>query len=144
MISILPESNYAAVMTETVEPYLDSRRQEMDMPLSTGGTLHAEVYEQPDATRAVVILHGYTESAEKFREHDVVFSEREVQRLRHRPPRRTANPSAKFLTPPSRTSMRFRIICAIWRSSCRVSSCRGRNICRACCMRTRWAARLAA
>ena len=29
MISILPESNYAAVMTETVEPYLDSRRQEM-------------------------------------------------------------------------------------------------------------------
>ena len=68
MISILPESNYAAVMAETVEPYLDSRRQEMDMPLSTGGTLHAEVYEQPDATRAVVILHGYTESAEKFRE----------------------------------------------------------------------------
>ena len=51
MISILPESNYAAVMTETVEPYLDSRRQEMDMPLSTGGTLHAEVYEQPDAPR---------------------------------------------------------------------------------------------
>ena len=49
MISILPESNYAAVMTETVEPYLDSRRQEMDMPLSTGGTLHAEVYEQPRA-----------------------------------------------------------------------------------------------
>ena len=68
MISILPESNYAAIMAETVEPYLDSRRQEMDMPLSTGGTLHAEVYEQPDATRAVVILHGYTESAEKFRE----------------------------------------------------------------------------
>ena len=51
MISILPESNYAAVMTETVEPYLDSRRQEMDIPLSTGGTLHAEVYEQPDATK---------------------------------------------------------------------------------------------
>ena len=25
MISILPESNYAAIMTETVEPYLDSR-----------------------------------------------------------------------------------------------------------------------
>ena len=68
MISILPESNYAAVMAETVAPYLDSRRQEMDMPLSTGGTLHAEVYEQPDATRAVVILHVYTESAEKFRE----------------------------------------------------------------------------
>ena len=68
MISILPESNYAAVMAETVEPYLDSRRQEMDMPLSTGGTLHAEVYEQPTATRAVVVLHGYTESGEKFRE----------------------------------------------------------------------------
>ena len=55
MISILPESNYAAVMPETVEPYLDSRRQEMDMPLSTGGTLHAEVYEQPDADRKSVV-----------------------------------------------------------------------------------------
>mgnify|MGYP007023960423 CR=1 FL=1 len=84
MISILPESNYAAVMTETVEPYLDSRRQEMDMPLSTGGTLHAEVYEQPDATRAVVILHGIRREIPR---NDVVFSEREVQRLRHRPPR---------------------------------------------------------
>ena len=92
MISILPESNYAAVMTETVEPYLDSRRQEMDMPLSTGGTLHAEVYEQPDATRAVVILHGAGRIRllgirREIPRNDVVFSEREVQRLRHRPPR---------------------------------------------------------
>lgn len=38
------------------------------MPLSTGGTMHAEVYNRLDARRAVVILHGYTESAEKFRE----------------------------------------------------------------------------
>lgn len=143
MISILPESNYAAVMTETVEPYLDSRRQEMDMPLSTGGTLHAEVYEQPDATRAVVILHGYTESAEKFREMTWYFLNEKfnVYAIDHRGHGKSVR---KFLTPPSRTSMRFRIICAIWRSSCRVSSCRGRNICRACCMRTRWAARLAA
>lgn len=68
MISILPESNYAAVMAEQVEPELAKRRQELDLPLSTGGTLHAELYEQSESTRAVVILHGYTESAEKFRE----------------------------------------------------------------------------
>lgn len=143
MISILPESNYAAVMTETVEPYLDSRRQEMDMPLSTGGTLHAEVYEQPDATRAVVILHGYTESAEKFREMTWYFLNEKfnVYAIDHR----GHGKSVRKISDTSITHVdAFRIICAIWRSSCRVSSCRGQLICRTCCMRTRWAARLAA
>ena len=51
MISILPESNYAAIMAETVEPYLDSRRQEMDMPLSTGGTLRPAPSSSCTATR---------------------------------------------------------------------------------------------
>jgi len=38
------------------------------MPLSSGGTMHCEVYNRLDAKRAIVIAHGYTESAEKFRE----------------------------------------------------------------------------
>ena len=38
------------------------------MPLSSGGTMHCEVYNRFDAKKAVVIVHGYTECAEKFRE----------------------------------------------------------------------------
>ena len=38
------------------------------MPLSTGGSLHCEIYNRYDAKKAVVIVHGYTECAEKFRE----------------------------------------------------------------------------
>lgn len=38
------------------------------MPLCTGGSLHCEIYNRYDARRAVVIVHGYTECAEKFRE----------------------------------------------------------------------------
>ena len=40
---------------------------EADIPVS-GGTLHTESYPLPGAKRAVLLLHGYTESAEKLRE----------------------------------------------------------------------------
>lgn len=68
MFKLIPEKHYDKMMRTVVEPALAARREEIDMPLSTGGTLHAEVYNRLDARRAVVILHGYTESAEKFRE----------------------------------------------------------------------------
>ena len=68
MIKLIPEKNYEQMMRTVVEPGLAAMREEIDMPLSTGGTMHAEVYNRLDARRAVVILHGYTESAEKFRE----------------------------------------------------------------------------
>lgn len=68
MFKLIPEKNYDQMMRTVVEPGLAAMREEIDMPLSTGGALHAEVYNRLDARRAVVILHGYTESAEKFRE----------------------------------------------------------------------------
>lgn len=68
MISLIREENYAQTMREVVEPRLAALREEIDMPLDGGGALHAELYEQEGAKRAVVILHGYTESGEKFRE----------------------------------------------------------------------------
>ena len=63
MIKLIPEKNYEQMMRTVVEPGLAAMREEINMPLSTGGTLHAEVYNRLDARRAVVILHGYTESA---------------------------------------------------------------------------------
>ena len=68
MFSLISETHYRQTMETVVEPQLAALREELSMPLSDGGSLHAELYEQPTATRAVVILHGYTESGEKFRE----------------------------------------------------------------------------
>ena len=68
MSRLLDEKNYEHLMRTVVEPGLEAMREEIDLPLDGGGTLHAEVYNRYDAKGAVVIVHGYTESAEKFRE----------------------------------------------------------------------------
>jgi len=68
MVRLIREENYEQMMMSVVEPGLEAMREEIEMPLAGGGTLHCEVYNRYDAKRAVVIVHGYTESAEKFRE----------------------------------------------------------------------------
>lgn len=73
MVKLISEKNYDRLMKEVVEPGLAAMREEIDMPLGSGGALHAEVYNRLDAKRAVVIVHGYTESAEKFREMSWYF-----------------------------------------------------------------------
>lgn len=66
-IRIPSEHEYAATMTESIEPELEKMRSIADIPVR-GGTLHAENYVIPSSDRGVLLLHGYTESAEKFRE----------------------------------------------------------------------------
>ena len=73
MVKLISEKNYDHLMRTVVEPGLAAMREEIDLPLEGGGTLHAEVYNRLDARRAVVILHGYTECAEKFREMSWYF-----------------------------------------------------------------------
>jgi len=68
MVKLIREEKYEQMMTGVVEPGLEAMREEIEMPLGGGGTLHCEIYNRYDAKRAVVIVHGYTESAEKFRE----------------------------------------------------------------------------
>ncbi len=68
MVKLIPEAKYEKMMQSVVEPGLAAMREEIDMPLAGGGALHAEVYNRYDAKAGVVVLHGYTESAEKFRE----------------------------------------------------------------------------
>ena len=68
MVKLIREEQFEKMMRTVVEPGLAAMREEIDMPLSGGGVLHAEVYNRLDARQAVVLLHGYTESAEKFRE----------------------------------------------------------------------------
>ena len=68
MVSIIREAKYEKMMSKVVDPGLAALREEIDLPLSGGGTLHTEVYNRIDARGAVVLLHGYTECAEKLRE----------------------------------------------------------------------------
>ena len=67
MINLIREENFEQTMREVVEPALATMREDVYVDVK-GGRYHAEVYEQKNATRAIVIVHGYTESAEKFRE----------------------------------------------------------------------------
>ena len=68
MVKLIGEKNYEKMMRTVVEPGLAAMREEIDVPLPGGGALHTEVYNRYDARRAVVIVHGYTECAEKYRE----------------------------------------------------------------------------
>lgn len=70
-IPYISETNYAETMRNVVEPYLAARRTELEVPV-TNGTLHAENYILPDAKEAIVLIHGFSETAAKFRE--VVWS----------------------------------------------------------------------
>lgn len=66
-MELIHEEVFEKTMCEVVEPALAQMREDVYIDVK-GGRYHAEVYEKPDAQRAAVIVHGYTESAEKFRE----------------------------------------------------------------------------
>ncbi len=70
---IISEENYLSVMQEKVEPYLAARRTDGTFLSKGGVTLHFEQYDKKLSRGSVVILHGFTESAEKFREVSYYF-----------------------------------------------------------------------
>ena len=72
-VQIIDERNYFTLMTEKVEPYLASKRTEGSYSSADGLTLHYEQYDKKLSRGTVVILHGFTESAEKFRETAYYF-----------------------------------------------------------------------
>ena len=67
MFELIEEKGYRQAMESVVEPALAALCREIAVPVS-GGTLHARAYETPGARAACVVLHGYTESCEKFKE----------------------------------------------------------------------------
>jgi len=67
MFDFILEEQYEQTMKGIVEPALAKMREDVYIDVR-GGKYHAEVYENENAQRAAVIVHGYTESAEKFRE----------------------------------------------------------------------------
>ena len=72
-VDIISESNYSYEMINQVEPYLQKRRKDDFFLSSDGKMLHYEAYEKLLSRGNIVILHGFTESAEKFRETAYYF-----------------------------------------------------------------------
>lgn len=72
-VEIINENNYAYLMKTEVEPYLDKKGREDFIFTSDNRKLHYEAYEKTLSRGSVVILHGFTESAEKFREAAYYF-----------------------------------------------------------------------
>ena len=72
-IKVVEESNYHNLMTNEVEPYLEKRRENRYFFSADGKKLHCEVYEKLLSRGSIVVLHGFTESAEKFREMSYYF-----------------------------------------------------------------------
>ena len=67
-ITLVDENNYVSSMMYEVEPYLEKRRRDGYFSSSDGKRLHYEAYEKLISRGCVIILHGFCESAEKFRE----------------------------------------------------------------------------
>lgn len=72
-VQIVDENNYNDIMLSQVEPYLEKRRTDAFFIGSDGTRLHYEAYEKLLSRGSVIILHGFTESAEKFRETAYYF-----------------------------------------------------------------------
>lgn len=65
---IVNENDYVSSMLSVVEPYLEKRRKEGYFSSADGKRLHYEAYDKLVSRGSVIILHGFCESAEKFRE----------------------------------------------------------------------------
>ena len=72
-INVISEKDYFNLMSTEVEPYLAKKRKEDYFLSSDGKKIHYEAYEKLLSRGSVVILHGFTESAEKFREMTYYF-----------------------------------------------------------------------
>lgn len=72
-VEIINETDYAFLMNTQVEPYLEKKGREDFIFTADNRKLHYEAYEKMLSRGSVVILHGFTESAEKFREVSYYF-----------------------------------------------------------------------
>ena len=72
-INVTEENNYFYLMTNEVEPYLAKRREDRYFFSADGKKLHCEAYTKLLSRGSIIILHGFTESAEKFREVTYYF-----------------------------------------------------------------------
>ena len=68
MPAYLTEATYAADMQKTAVPYILARRRETTLTAADGKPLFVQSYTADDPRGTVFLVHGFSESAEKFRE----------------------------------------------------------------------------
>lgn len=73
IISLVDEKDYAVVMQNEIEPFLAEIRTEGYFSSYDGKNIHYEAHTIDNAKGNVVIVHGFTEFAEKFREMAYYF-----------------------------------------------------------------------
>lgn len=72
-MNIINEETYIKTMTEEIEPFLKSKRTDGGFLSFDGNRICFEEYRHPQEKGAVIVLHGFTESAEKMREVSYYF-----------------------------------------------------------------------
>lgn len=72
-VSVIDEQSYAEIMKNTVEPFLEKLRKDDTFISFDGKRIHYEAYLTENPKANIVISHGFTESAEKFREMAYYF-----------------------------------------------------------------------
>ena len=72
-MTLINEQNYIKAMTDEVEAFLGSKRTGGKFTSFDGAEISFEEYLHPDEKAAVIVIHGFTESAEKMREVSYYF-----------------------------------------------------------------------
>lgn len=72
-MELINEKDYKKIMAERVEPFLEKIRTNGFFESFDGEKIHFEAYKNENAKAVVLIIHGFTESAEKFREVSYYF-----------------------------------------------------------------------
>lgn len=72
-VQIADENSFCNIMETQIEPYLKKRGRQDSFLSRDNKPLHYEAYEKLLSRGSVIILHGFTESAEKFRESAYYF-----------------------------------------------------------------------
>lgn len=72
-MTFINEKNYADIMKAEVEPFLSEKGKKTSFTSFDGKEISFEAYKNEDAKAVVVILHGFTESAQKMREVSYYF-----------------------------------------------------------------------
>ncbi len=72
-MTLINEKNYIKAMTDEVEVFLRSKRTGGKFTSFDGAEISFEEYLHPDEKAAVIVIHGFTESAEKMREVSYYF-----------------------------------------------------------------------
>lgn len=67
-LEVLSEENYHEKMVSEVEPFLDEIRKNGYFSRESKKNLYYEEYLSPNANKNIVISHGFTENAEKYKE----------------------------------------------------------------------------